>query len=86
MRIKVKFSVFKELSGVDKTELSLHEGATVKDVLEKIADDFPKFRKLIPQNEDVYYVCVLLNGRYAVPQTQLKNYDEISIFPFVGGG
>jgi len=86
MRIKVKFSVFKELSGVDKTELSLHEGATVKDVLGKIADDFPKFRKLIPQNKDVYYVCVLLNERYAVPQTQLKNYDEISIFPFVGGG
>ena len=86
MKVNVKFSVFRELSGTDRTELSLHESATVKDALGKVAENFPKFRKLIPQNSDIYYVYVLLNGKHAEPNTQLKQYDEISILPFVGGG
>ncbi len=86
MRIKVNFSILKELSGVDGTELSLPKSATLKDALAKISNDFPKFRKFKLQNWEVSSVCVLLNGVYATSQTQLKNDDEVSILPFGGGG
>lgn len=50
MKIKVKFVSFSgELSGVDETELCLPQGATIKDVLEKVTDDFPKLKKWLPQ-------------------------------------
>jgi len=47
MKVKIKFfTFFGNLCGVDKTELNLPQGATVKEVLEKIADDFPKLKKM----------------------------------------
>lgn len=33
MKVNVKLSVFRELSGTDRTELSLHKSATIKDAL-----------------------------------------------------
>jgi len=88
MEIKVKFStIFKELSGIDKTEFLFYQSATVGDVLEKIAEDFPKLKKWIPQNGQLSdYVYVLLNGKYGAPQTQLKDDDEIALFPPIAGG
>jgi len=88
MKVKVKFStIFRELSGVDKTEFSFPQSATVGDTLKKIAEDFPRLKKWIPQNGEVSdYVYVLLNGKYGAPQTQLKNDDEIVLFPPIGGG
>ena len=82
MKIKVKFvSFLRELSGVDKTELHLPQGATVKNALEKVTNDFPKLKKWLPQ-----YAWVFINGNYLKPQTQLKDNDEIALFPPVGGG
>ena len=82
MKIKVRFfTFFGNLSGVDKTELYLHQGATVKDALEKIADDFPKLKKWVPQ-----HVWTFINGNYTNLRTQLKNDDEISLFPPIAGG
>ncbi|MCD6472832.1 MoaD/ThiS family protein [Candidatus Aerophobetes bacterium] len=88
MKVKVKFStIFRELSGVDKTEFSFPQSATVGDTLKKIVEDFPRLKKWIPQNGEVSdYVYVLLNGKYAPSQTQLKNDDEIVLFPPVAGG
>ncbi len=82
MKVKVKFfTFFGNLAGVDKTEFDLHQGATVKDALEKIADEFPKLKKWLPQ-----YVWTFIRGNYANPRTQLKNDDEISLFPPIAGG
>jgi len=89
MRIKVRFStVFQELSGVDKTEISLHQDMTVKDALEKIVEDFPKFKKWIPQNGKVSnYIYASVNGKFPGSETRLKSDDEIVLFPIpVGGG
>jgi len=56
MKIKVKFvSFLGELSGVDKAELCLPQGATVKDALEKVIHDFPQTQKMVtPIYMDVY--------------------------------
>ncbi len=70
-----------ELSGVDKAELSLPQGATVEDALEKVTLDFPKLKKWLPK-----YIWMFINGSYVKPQTQLKDNDEIALFPPVGGG
>lgn len=82
MKIKIKFSIFfKNLSRVDKTELHLHSGDTVKDLLEKIVEDFPKLKKWLPE-----YVWVFINGKRAQLRTQLKNDDEIALSPPIAGG
>ena len=82
MRIKVKFVTFlRDLSGVDKAELSLPQGATVKDALEKVAHDFPKLKEWLPE-----YVWTFINGNYVQLRTQLKNDDEVTLLPPVGGG
>ena len=82
MKIKIKFfTFFGNLSGVDKTELYLQQGATVKDALEKLVDDFPKLKRWLPQ-----YVWVFINGNYVELRTQLKNDDEIALFPPIAGG
>ncbi len=82
MKIKIEFFSFLEgLSGVDKTELHLQQGATVQDALEKVVYDFPKLKKWLPQ-----YIWMFINGNYVKPQTQLKDKDEIALFPPVGGG
>ena len=82
MKIKIKFfTFFGNLCGVDKTEFNLPQGATVKEALEKIANDFPKLKKWLPQ-----YVWVFIHGNYADLRTQLKNDDEIALFPPIAGG
>ncbi|MFQ6066193.1 MAG: MoaD/ThiS family protein [bacterium] len=82
MKVTIKFfTFFGNLSGVDKTELYLDRGATVKEALEKIACDFPKLKKWLPQ-----YGWVFIRGNYADLRTQLKNEDEISLFPPIAGG
>lgn len=82
MKIKIKFfTFFGNLCGVDKAELYLPHGATVKEALEKTAQDFPKLKKWLPQ-----YVWVFINGNYVELRIQLKNDDEISLFPPIAGG
>ena len=82
MKIKIKFSTFFEnLSGVRKVELHLSPDATVKDALEKIASDFPNLKEWLPQ-----YVWTFINGNYIESRTQLKNDDEIVLFPPIAGG
>lgn len=82
MKIKIKFSTFFEnLSGVKRAELYLHPDATVNDALEKIVDDFPNLKEWLPQ-----YVWTFINGNYVESRTQLKNDDEIALFPPIEGG
>lgn len=82
MKIRIKLSTFfGSVGGAEKTELDLHQGATVKDALEKIVHDFPKLKKWLPQ-----YAWVFINGNHVELQTQLKKDDEISVFPPIGGG
>jgi len=82
MKIKIKFSTFFEnLSGVKRAELYLHPDATVNDALEKIVDDFPNLKEWLPQ-----YIWTFINGNYAESRTQLKNDDEIALFPPIEGG
>lgn len=82
MKIKVKFSTFFEnLSEVNKAEFRLHPGATAKDLLEKIVDDFPNLKEWLP-----YYGWVFINGNCIELQTPLKNNDEVTLLPLIVGG
>jgi len=82
VKVNIKFvSFLGELSGVDKIELYLPQGATVNNALEKVTHDFPKLKKWLPQ-----YVWMFINGNYGKPQAQLKDDDEIVLFPPVVGG
>jgi len=82
MKIKIKFvSFLRDLSAVDKTELYLQQGATVKDALEKVTHDSPKLKKWLPQ-----YVWMFIDGKNVKPRTRLRDGDEIALFPPIGGG
>jgi len=81
VKVKIIFvSFLKEVSGVKSAEFNLSEDATVKDVLEKIVEDFPKLKEWLPQN-----VWTLVNGHSLKPESTLRNNDEIALFPRIGG-
>ncbi len=87
--ISVRF--FANLREFTKTKELRLEGNTVKDILEIICKKFPGLRAMIFKDENLQpHVNVFLNGRNILELsgllTQLKQDDEIAIFPPVSGG
>lgn len=91
--VKIKlFANLRERTG--RSELSM-EGETVLDVLSDLTDRYPQLKEMIfeEENENLElcgYINVLVNGNSIQHldglSTELKNEDEIAIFPPVSGG
>jgi molybdopterin converting factor small subunit len=73
-------SYFKDLAGCAETTETLADGATVADLLARLAERFPKLAAM--QASTLIAVGVEYQGRNCV----LRDGDEVSLFPPVQGG
>ena len=81
MSVTVHFySYFKDLTGCAVTTVDVPAGATIADLLEKLAARFPKLQAM--QRSMLIAAGVDYQGREYV----LREGDEISLFPPVQGG
>ena len=88
-KIKVKlFANIREFTGTKELEV---DSGNVSDVLKKLDEKFPGFKKMIFEGEKIkHYINVFLNGKNVLEldglETELRTNDEIAIFPPVSGG
>jgi molybdopterin converting factor small subunit len=74
------YSYFKDLAGCARTTATLPEGSTVGELLETLAERFPRLGAL----EKSTLAAVGLD--YQHRSCRLKEGDEVSLFPPVQGG
>ena len=80
MQVRVLFfGILKDIAGKASDEVSLPEGATVRDLLSHYAQD----TKL---NAMLGSIAVALNQEYAAPTAGLREQDEVGLLPPVSGG
>lgn len=80
MQVRVLFfGILKDLAGKASDEVSLPEGATVRDLLAHYAQD-AKLKGILAS------IAVALNQEYAAPATPLRDRDEVGLLPPVSGG
>jgi len=81
MRIDVQlFATLRERAGAKSVAVEIPEGATVAQLVERIATDYPT---LAPS---LRTTIVAVNQEFAFPPTPLKAGDEVALFPPVSGG
>jgi len=95
MKIKVRaFASFREILGKE-IEMELKEGSTVRDLLEALASSSPKLKEAAFDDSGnlLDYVLLMINRKRIDPsdpeaylKTELKDGDEVAIFPPVAGG
>lgn len=74
------FATLKDRVGKDKVVVSVPSPATVYTLLAETADRFPQLAPALPT------VLVSVNKAYASKETNLKQGDEVALFPPVSGG
>jgi MoaD family protein len=74
------YSYFKELTGCSETTEELPEQSTISTLLEKL---FVRFPKLVGMKNST---LVAVGVDYQTRDYQLKNGDQVSLFPPVQGG
>ena len=86
--VTVKYlMVFSQVTGKKKERLDIHEGDTIKDLLEKLYNRYGrKFKKLIEQDFEHRSVLFVVNGEAKDVSTVLSDGDEVLISYPVGGG
>jgi molybdopterin converting factor subunit 1 len=81
MRVKVRlFAAAREALQQTEIEQELPHGATVGELLEMLAHDFPVLRS------HMAVMKVAVNRRYAQTGAELHDGDEVACLPPVGGG
>lgn len=81
MQISVRlFATLRQLAGWNQSLFEVGDGATVGDVIDAIDERAPQ---LGIKRRTVY---VAVNQEYARSDYQLKESDEVAIFPPVSGG
>ena len=80
MQVRVLFfGILKDIAGKASDEVSLPEGATVRDLLSHYAQD-TKLKGMLGS------IAVALNQEYAAPTAGLRDRDEVGLLPPVSGG
>ena len=74
MEITIKLFATLRNGLFDEEKREVFQGATIGEVIKNLN---------IPGNQ---VTLILLNGRHAWPDTELKNGDILSLFPPIGGG
>ncbi len=74
------FAQLAEAIGTDRLAISLPEGATVADVLAKVANDHEAIASVRSA------LAVAVNERYCSPSRALSDGDTIALIPPVSGG
>lgn len=74
------FATLKDKAGQERIEVSVPPQATVQELLDETAEQFPQLAPALPT------VLVSVNKAYAGKDTPLKSGDEVALFPPVSGG
>jgi molybdopterin synthase sulfur carrier subunit len=92
MRIKVRaFASFREILGKE-TEMEMKEGSTISDLLYELASSSPELREAAFDDSGnlLDYVLMMINRKRidhsGLEEAELKDGDEVAIFPPVAGG
>jgi sulfur-carrier protein len=81
MKITVQFfSYFRDLTGCARAEETLEPGATVGQLVQRLHQRFPRLKEM----ERSTLIAVGLE--YQPPSFELRDGDEVSLFPPVQGG
>ena len=81
MQVRVHFySYFKDITGCAATELAVPGGATIADLLARLFERFPKLEEM--RNS----MLIAVGVEYQPKTYQLREGDEVSLFPPVQGG
>lgn len=81
MKVEVQFfSYLKDVTGVSATSQELPERATIHQLMQQLHERFPK---LAPAARST---LIAVGLEYASPDLQLKDGDQVSLFPPVQGG
>ena len=81
MRIKVTFySYFKELTGCSEVDQELPDRCTLRELISRLEVQFPK---LVSMRKST---LIAVGLEYRSAEYQLKERDEVSLFPPVQGG
>ena len=81
MTIKVLFfASCRDLIGTGEREMTLTDGATVKDLISKLASEYTRFTDLAPS------LMVSVNQAYVERDAELQDGDEVAFIPPVSGG
>ena len=81
MKVEIQFfSYFKDIAGCSTVSEEMPERATVHQLMQRIYERFPK---LAPAARST---LIAIGLEYATPDQQLKDGDQVSLFPPVQGG
>lgn len=81
MEIPVQFySYFKDLTGCESSTAELEDGATIQVLLAQLFERFPRLAEM-PNS-----ILVAVGVEYQSRDYELKEGDEVSLFPPVQGG
>lgn len=81
MRIDVQlFATLRDRAGGKTVTVEIPEGATVAQLVERIAATYPTLAESLPTS------IVAVNQEFAFPPTPIKIGDEVALFPPVSGG
>ncbi|MBO8170555.1 MAG: MoaD/ThiS family protein [Bacillaceae bacterium] len=91
MKVKV-FATYREICNAKELDIPLGDSPTVRAVLDRLIQQFP------PMQEELFdeqgnlqpFVHVFVNGKNIIHgdglETELKESDQVALFPPVGGG
>ena len=81
IRVRVKlFARLREAVGAGQMEREVSAGTTVGDLLADLRAEFPALAEAAPRT------IVALNRAFAVPDSLIRDGDEVALFPPVSGG
>jgi len=81
MKLRVRlFAVARQLAGCDAVDVNLPANATVAQLREQLAGQFPQLRALLPR------MLVALDAQYADDQMPIPSDAEVACIPPVSGG
>jgi len=91
IKVQVKFyPPFCDFAGKRQVDVELNEGDKFIDLLSKLGDIFPDFKKAIPDTKDkfIFYnnMVPVINGNVVNLQKVLNNGDVICLFGSISGG
>ena len=79
MKVEVKFFArCREIVGEKVKELEVEEGMKIQDIIDLLLKEYPELKK--------EKLIISLNHKYVSRDAELKEDDEVAVFPPVSGG
>jgi molybdopterin converting factor subunit 1 len=81
VKVKVRlFAALHELLGQREVTLDLSEGATIDDLRDRLVEEHPIVRTLLPT------LVWAVNEEYVPSEHRLRDGDEVALIPPISGG